>query len=68
MATRAKGPAKSKSGDVIFTGNAIIITLDAAAQRKAKRCLEKAGKITFSIKEHTVTKLPEILDNGKQID
>ena len=59
---------KSRAGDVIFTENAIIITLDAAAKRQAKRCIEKNGKITFSVKEHSVTKLPQILDNGKLID
>ena len=63
-AARGK-PAK---GDVVFTGNAIVITLDAAAQRQAKRCLARSGKITFSIKEHSATKLPQLLDNGKLID
>ncbi|MGA2291016.1 hypothetical protein [Bradyrhizobium sp.] len=57
-----------KTGDVVFTEHAIVITLDAAAKRQAKRCLEKNGKITFSVNEHSVTKLPQLLDNGKQID
>ena len=52
----------------IFTENAIVITLDAAAKRQAKKCLEKNGKITFSVRQHSVTKLPQILDNGKEID
>ncbi len=60
--------APKSGGDVIFTGTAIVITLDAAAQRQAKRCMAKNGKITFSIKEHSVTQLPQILDNGKLID
>jgi len=65
-----KGPKgkMGKKGDVVFTQNAIVITLDAAAQRQAKRCLAKNGKITFSVTEHSVTKLPQLLDNGKLID
>jgi hypothetical protein len=67
MAT--KRPKKTqKSGDIIFTENAIVISLSAAEKNKAMKCLEKSGKITFSVKEHSVTKLPQILENGKQID
>ena len=56
------------SGEVIFTENAIVIMLNAADKRNAKKCLEKNGRITFSVREHSVTKLPQILDNGKLID
>lgn len=66
--TAKKAASKSRPGDVMFTANAIVITLDAAAQRQAKRCMAKNGKITFSVKEHNVTKLPQLLDNGKLID
>jgi hypothetical protein len=58
----------SAKGGIIFTGNAIVITLDAAAQRKAKQCLKRTGKITFSVKEHSATRLPQVLDNGERID
>lgn len=69
MATKKKNAtSKRNAGDIIFTENAIVITLDAAARRKAKTCLEKSGRITFSVKEHSLTKLPQILDNGKLID
>ena len=71
MARKAgkKRSAKSaKKGDIVFTEHAIVITLDAAAKRRAMQCLQKTGKITFSIAEHSVTKLPQILDNGKSID
>lgn len=67
----AKGNKKNGgegAGEVIFTENAIVIMLNAADKRKAKKCLEKNGRITFSVKEHSVTKLPQILDNGKLID
>jgi hypothetical protein len=70
MAKKAKSKpsATTKAGGMIFTENAIVITLDAAAKRQAKACLAKNGKITFSVRERSVTKLPQILDNGKQID
>jgi hypothetical protein len=69
MAKKAKRKVgKRGGGGIIFTANAIVISLDAAAQRQAKRCLAKSGKITFSVKEHSATKLPQLLDNGKQID
>jgi len=67
----ARGNKKTggeSAGEVIFTENAIVIMLNAADKRKAKKCLEKNGKITFSVREHSVTKLPQILDNGKLID
>jgi hypothetical protein len=46
----------------------IKIRLSAADKKKAARCLERSGKITFSLKPHSVTKLPQILSNGVQID
>ena len=67
-AVGGRGMESRKKGGIVFTENAIIITLDAAAKRQAMRCLAKNGKITFAVKEHSVTKLPQILDNGKQID
>jgi hypothetical protein len=63
----ASSSASSKTGTV-FTGDAIVINLDAAAQRKATQCLEKSGKITFSVKERSATKLHQVLDNGEKID
>lgn len=69
MATKKKTTTnKEGAGGIIFTENAIVITLDANARRKAKNCLEKNGRITFSVKEHSLTRLPQILDNGKLID
>jgi hypothetical protein len=69
---KKRGASKSKAseskGGIVFTENAIVITMDASAKRRAMQCLKKTGKITFSVKEHSVTKLPQILDNGKLID
>ena len=69
MATKKRNATSpAGKGGMIFTENAIVITLDAASKRKAMRCLEKNGKITFAVKEQSVTRLPQILDNGKLID
>lgn len=67
MAQSKKGAAV-KSGNIVFTEHAIVISLSAADKRKMKQCMAKNGKITFSIKEHSATKLPQILENGKLID
>jgi hypothetical protein len=62
-----KRPA-AESGRIIVTEEAIVISLSAAERRKAQKCLAKTGKITFAVKEHSITKLPQILENGKLID
>ena len=68
MATRKKNGDIKGTGNIVFTEDAIIISLNATDKRKIKQCLAKSGKITFSIKEHSATKLPQILDNGRNID
>ena len=35
---------------------------------KAQQCLAKSGKITFSLRERSATRLPQVLDNGEKID
>ena len=65
--SRAKRVRKS-GGDMVITETAIVIALNDADRRKLKRCLAKSGKITFSVAEHSVTRLPQLLDNGKLID
>jgi len=52
----------------LFTQTAIVISLSPAEQRKALNCLKKNGRITFSMKEKSVTRLPQVLENGKLID
>lgn len=72
---KAKPSAKASSarskvdaGKLVLTESAIVIALNADDQEKLKRCLAKTGKITFSVKRHSATKLPQILENGKLID
>jgi hypothetical protein len=59
---------RTAPGKIIVTEDAIVISLTPAERRKAQKCLQKTGKITFSVKQHSVTKLPQILENGKLID
>jgi hypothetical protein len=67
MKRKKKSPV-AKPGQILVSKNSINIKLSPEDKRKAAACLEKAGKITFSVREHSVTKLPQVLDNGKQID
>jgi hypothetical protein len=66
MAEEEKG-AKAKN-DVIITDSALVISLTPDQQKQAQECLRKSGKISFSFKEISVTKLPQVLDNGVSID
>jgi hypothetical protein len=61
-------PSESERGNIAVNRNSITIKFSAADKRKAANCLEKSGKITFSLKPHSVTKLPQILDNGVSVD
>jgi hypothetical protein len=63
-----KSTGKSIAGKIRVTRSSIAIKLDPASQRKMQECLAKSGRVTFSIKEHSFTRLPAILENGKQID
>ena len=67
-AGKKRSAVSASKGGILFTENAIVITLDAAAKRRAMQCLQKTGKIKFSVSEHSVTRLPQVLDNGKLID
>ena len=60
--------AAGSAGSTLFTQTAIVISLSPAEQRTALNCLKKNGRITFSMKEKSVTRLPQVLENGKLID
>ena len=71
MATKKTGAGKAAKGSgtsLMLTGEAIMISLDAATKRKMARCIQKTGKVTFSVSEHVATRLPQLLDNGTKID
>ena len=67
-AARKSARAGGRAGSTLFTQHAIVITLSPAEQKKAMNCLRKNGRITFSMKEQSVTRLPQVLENGKLID
>jgi hypothetical protein len=60
----SKASKSSETGNIFFGRDMIRIKLTAADKKKAARCLEKSGKITFSLKPVSVTKLPQILNKG----
>jgi hypothetical protein len=70
MATKKKGGKTTKGSgtNLMITEHAVMIALDPATKRKLARCIEKTGKVTFSVNEHVATKLPQLLDNGTKID
>jgi hypothetical protein len=71
MAAKKKAASRMAAGGAgttLFTQTAIVISLSPADQRKAMACLKKNGRITFSMKEKSVTRLPQVLENGKLID
>jgi hypothetical protein len=53
---------------VVATPTAIIVSLSEDQQKQAQTCLSRSGHVKFSFKEITATKLPEVLDNGVQVD
>ncbi len=69
----AKEPTASsrspKEYPVVVTPHAVVITLNEKQRKKAQKCLERSGKIKFTIKEISVTKLPQtLLQDGVLVD
>jgi hypothetical protein len=58
MATKKPRPAKPET-HVVVTPQALVVSLSEADQRAAKQCLEKSGEVRFSMREVSVTNLPE---------
>ena len=63
QARRATAAPKSK-----ITSKSITFSLTPAEVKAARECLKKSGEIRYSFKEVRVSKLPHVLDDGKQID
>jgi hypothetical protein len=54
---------------IVATEHALVIALNEEQRKQARSCLERSGRITFSIKEISVTRLPEtLLQDGVLID
>ena len=70
-ATKKKQPAakpRTVAAKGKLTSAAITFRLTPAEVKQAKACLAKSGEIRYTFKDIRVTKLPQVLDDGKQID
>lgn len=63
-------PKKSEAGKtskaegkqhVIVTPQLVVVELNERQQQQVHECMKKSGKVTFSMKEISVTSLPETL-------
>jgi hypothetical protein len=71
MSESADEPEAAKKPDhsIVVTPHALVVTLSPAMQRSAQECLKRSGKVTFSMKEVSVTRLPDtLLGDGVQVD
>lgn len=72
MAEReTSGPGRDGEHEthIIATPQALVITLSEEHRRAARQCMETSGRITFSMEEVSVTKLPELrLGDGVIVD
>lgn len=54
---------------IVVTPHALVVTLSPEMQRTAQECLKRSGKVTFTMKEVSVTRLPDtLLGDGVLID
>jgi hypothetical protein len=66
---KSGGYGQESEHHIVVTPQALVITLDERLQREARSCLERSGKVTFSMKEVSVTRLPEtLLGDGVLVD
>ena len=63
---RRAATVKAKTGKV--TSKAITFNLSPAEIKAARECMKKSGEIRYTFKEIRASKLPHVLDDGKQID
>ena len=70
---KAKTAAKKKTSKArgtkgMITKDSITFKLSPAEVKRAMACLERTGEIRYTFKKVRVTKLPQLLDDGKLID
>lgn len=60
--SRKAGQSQMGYGDstAIVTPHTLVISLGDEHQKQLQACLSNSGKVTFSMKELTVTNLPEM--------
>jgi hypothetical protein len=60
---------REEKHSIVATDHALVIALTEEHRRQARSCLERSGRITFTISEISVTRLPEtLLQDGVLID
>jgi len=52
---------------VIVTPQVVVVELNEKQQHQVRECMEKSGKVTFSMKEISVANLPETLEQQATI-
>jgi hypothetical protein len=70
--TKAKKPVKKVRRVATVkskvTSKAITFNLTSAEIKAARECMRKSGEVRYTFKEIRASKLPHVLDDGKQID
>jgi hypothetical protein len=62
-------PGYEADHSIVVTPHTLVVTLSERQQQKARDCLERSGKVTFSMKEVSVTRLPDtLLGDGVLVD
>ena len=60
---------EDKGHSIVVTPHALVVTLSPDMQRTAQECLKRSGKVTFTMKEVSVTRLPDtLLGDGVAVD
>jgi hypothetical protein len=55
-----QAPWGTADSSAIITPHTLVISLGEEHQKQLQSCLDNSGKVTFSMKELTVTNLPEM--------
>ncbi len=65
----SKGSDYEADHSIVVTPHTLVVTFSEAQQREARACLDRSGKVTFSMKEVSVTRLPDtLLGDGVLVD
>jgi hypothetical protein len=66
---RTHDSSYGESGDqfVVVTPNALVVTLNDDHRRQIQHCLRRSGKVVFSMREISVTRMPDTLTHGLEV-
>jgi hypothetical protein len=69
MAEGETSSARKDEPAIVATEQAIVIALNEKQSQRARSCLERSGQVTFTLKEISVTRLPEtLLQDSVEVD